>query len=284
MKFFADTASTSEIEYCFSRGVEDGITTNPKIMEATGDLSKGFIEACKSIVEKYPHVPVSLETDLRGVDMNNFENEDNYKIKNILLEQAYELAELGKNVIVKIPICEGGLLAAKELADNNIKTNITACMTPYQALTAAKYGKGYVSLFANRMLDSHIIKLAGYNLEEIITNSNWKEIVKQNKEKYSDKAWEITLDEIAYTAKSLENSDCELIIGSIRTPDDIFKIISAKPQIITIPTKIVKELEKIEELKSMDKKLKDRTYVSMNHPMTLYTLKEFEEAANIYRK
>jgi len=284
MKFFADTASVEEIEYCFSRRVSDGITTNPKIMESTGDLSKGFIEACRTIVEKYKDVPVSLETDLRGINMNNFENEDNFKIKDILLKQAYELAELGKNVIVKIPICEGGLLAAKELAENNIKTNITACMTPYQALTAAEYGKGYVSLFANRMLDSHIIKLAGYNLEEIITNPNWKDIVKQNKEKYFDKAWEITLDEIAYTAKSCKNTDCELIIGSIRTPDDIFKIISAKPQIITIPTKIVKELEKIEELKNMEKGLKDRTYVLMNHPMTIYTLKEFEEAANTYRK
>jgi transaldolase len=284
MKFFADTASTSEIEYCFSRGVNDGITTNPKIMEATGDLSKGFIEACKTIVNKYPNVPVSLETDLRGIDMNNFENQDYKKIEHILLKQAYEIAKLGKNVVVKIPVCWGGLIAAKKLAEKNIKTNITACMSPYQALTAAKYGNGYVSLFANRMLDSHIIELAGYNLEEIVTNPNWKEIVKQNKEKYFDKAWEITLNEIAYTAKNMEGTNCELIIGSIRTPEDIFRIISAKPQIITIPTKIVEGLEKIEELKEMGKNLKDRIYTSMNHPMTTYTLKEFEESANAYRK
>ena len=31
MKFFADTADLNEIDYCFSRGVSDGITTNPKI-------------------------------------------------------------------------------------------------------------------------------------------------------------------------------------------------------------------------------------------------------------
>lgn len=286
MKFFADTANIDEIEYCFSRGVNDGITTNPKIMEATGDLSKGFIEACRMILNKYPNVPVSLETDLRGIDMNNFENSDSIEIKNILLKQAYEIAELGKNVIIKIPICEGGLLAAKELAEQNIKTNITACMTPYQALTAAEYGKGYVSLFANRMLDFHILKLAGYSPEEINTNPNWKEITKQNKEKYFDEAWEITLNEIAYVANRMKNTESELIIGSIRTPEDIYKIVSAKPQIITIPTKIVKELEKIEELKKMDRDLERKIILgnSLIHPMTTYTLKEFEESANKYRK
>ena len=64
MKFFADTANIEEIEYCFSRRVNDGITTNPKIMESTGDLSNGFLEACKKILAHYPKVPVSLETDL----------------------------------------------------------------------------------------------------------------------------------------------------------------------------------------------------------------------------
>ncbi|MCX6750275.1 MAG: hypothetical protein NTZ83_02360, partial [Candidatus Pacearchaeota archaeon] len=228
MKFFADTANVKEIEYCFSRGINDGITTNPKIMQDTGDLSKGFIEACRTIVNKYPDVPVSLETDLRGIDMNNFENQDDLAIKDILLKQAYELTGLGEKVIIKIPICKGGLMAAKELAEKNIKTNITACMSPYQALTATKYGKGYVSMFANRILDSHILKMAGYNLEEILKKPNWKEILKQNKDKYFDKAWEVTLNEIAYVARQTKGTDCELIIGSIRTPEDIYKLVSAK--------------------------------------------------------
>jgi len=286
IKFFADTANVKEIEYCFSRGVSDGITTNPKIMQDTGDLSKGFIEACKNIVDKYPNVPVSLETDLRGIDMNNFEHQDDYNIRDILLKQAYELTEIGKNVIIKIPICKGGLMAAKELAQKNIKTNITACMNPQQALIASQYGKGYVSLFANRMLDSHILEMAGYNLEDIFTKPNWKETLKQNKDKYFDKAWEATLNEIAYVADQLKGTDCELIVGSIRTPKDISKLVSAGPQIITIPTKIVEGLTNIEELKnspnSLYQNIPDQALI--NHPMTTYTLKEFEESANSYRK
>ena len=47
MKFFADTADTGELEYCFSRDVDDGITTNPKIMQNAGITD--FEEACKRI-------------------------------------------------------------------------------------------------------------------------------------------------------------------------------------------------------------------------------------------
>lgn len=286
MKFFADTASQKEIEYCFSRKVNDGITTNPGIMKATGDLSKGFIEACRDLVIKYDSSPVSLETDLRGIDMEDFENQDDSVIKDVLLKQAYELSNLGENVIIKIPICKGGLLAAKELAEKGIKTNITACMTPYQAMKATQYGKGYVSMFANRMLDVHILEMAGYNLEKILKKSDWKEIAKEHKEEYFDKAWGKTLKEIAYVAKRTEGTDCELIIGSIRSTEDIYRIASAKPQIITIPTKIVRGLKDIEQIKNLERTIKEEIMSgnSINHPMTTYTLKEFEDAADTYRR
>jgi len=286
MKFFADTASQKEIEYCFSREVNDGITTNPGIMKATGDLSKGFIEACRDLVVKYDSSPVSLETDLRGIDMEDFENQDDLSIKDVLLKQAYELSNLGENVIIKIPICKGGLLAAKELAEKGIRTNITACMTPYQAIEATQYGKGYVSMFANRMLDSHILEMAGYNLEEILKRSDWKEKVKQHKEKYFGEAWDKTLKEIAYVAKRTEGTDCELIIGSIRSTEDIYRIASANPQIITIPTKIVEGLKEIKQIKDLGRTIEGEVMSgdSINHPMTTNTLKEFEDAADIYRK
>ena len=286
IKLFADTANLDEIEYCFSRGVNDGITTNPKIMQDTGDLSNGFIDACNGIVTKYPNVPVSLETDLRGINMNNFELEDELKIKDTLLKQAYLLKDLGKNVIIKIPVCKGGLLAAKDLANEGIKTNITACMNSQQALVSSQYGEGYVSMFANRILDSYILKMAGYNLESVLKESNWKEILKENKERYFNQAWEATLNEIAYVSKNIKNTKCELIVGSIRSPEDVYRIASAGPQVITIPTKIVRGLKDIIEIKNNSEYLERNIadFVSVSDPMTLYTLKEFEESANSYRK
>lgn len=288
MKFFADTASLSEIEYCFSRKVNDGITTNPKIMETTGDLSLGFEGACKSILEKYPNVPVSLETDLRGIDVRNLSSASPKQVRDVLLNQAYTLAELGSNVVVKIPICEGGLLAARALAKEGIKTNITACMTPYQALRAAEAGYGYVSLFSNRMLDSHLLELSGHSLETILNDPNWKEYVKNSRLNFLTEAWERTLTQIAYVASELEsNPNVELIVGSIRTPDDIYKLANAQPQIITIPTKIVEGLTEIPKIKTTTRSIAGEDVIlgdSLSHPMTQYTLEEFEKAADSYRK
>ncbi len=288
MKFFADTASPHEIEYCFSRGVDDGITTNPKILESTGDLSLGFEGACKSILSKYPNVPVSLETDLRGIDVKKLQTIDPEKVRDVLLEQAYSLSSWSRNVVIKIPICEGGLLAAKELASQGIRTNITACMTTEQALEAAKSGIGYVSLFANRMLDSYIIELAGHNIDVITSNSDWKKIVSENKEKLFEEAWDKTIKDIAHVASALDGKTSELIVGSIRSAQDILRIVKAKPQVITIPTKIVRELTDIPSIKYPSSRAIPVFNISLSsrlfHPMTQYTLEEFEQAADSYRQ
>jgi transaldolase len=292
MKFFADTASIQEIDYDFSKSVSDGITTNPKIMETTGDLSGGFEKACKDLIARYPNVPISLETDLRGINVDDLDSKVN-EVKEVLLSQAYDIASWGKNTVIKIPVCQGGLEAAKILSKQDIKTNITACMTPYQALEASKTGSAYVSLFANRMLDCNIIEIAGHSLDEILANPEWKKILKENTEKFFEQAWKKTCEEIAYVADKLDNSRTELIVGSIRSHKDIYRLIKAKPQIITIPTKIVQALEKdgcnIVELKETPRTIKvDQGSIikgnSIYHPMTSYTIDEFEKAADIYRK
>ncbi len=286
MKFFADTASLEELKYCFSRDVNDGITTNPKIIETTGDLSGGFETACRAILEKYPDVPVSLETDLRGMAVDKIHSKPE-EVRDVLLEQAHELAGWGKNVVIKIPMCEGGLLATKILAGEGIKTNVTACMIPYQALKAVDAGATYVSLFANRMLDSHILELSGKKLEEVLQDLDWKQIVKTERAKYLEQAWLMTLSQITYVAKALDTEPSNLIVGSIRSPEDIHKIATAKPQVITIPTKIVRGLKNIADLKEIDRSFRlNNVYKgdSLYHPMTQYTLEEFERAADAYRK
>lgn len=285
MKFFADTASLSEIDYCFTREVNDGITTNPKIMELTGDLSKGFEGVCKELVDRYPSVPISLETDLRGIEIKDISSRVR-DVKDTLLSQAYPLSNLGKNVVVKIPICEGGLEAATELESKGIKTNVTACMTPYQALAASKAGASYVSLFANRMFDTKILELAGYDSKIILTDPKWKEILKQNSSLVED-AWAVVLGQISYVAQAFEPKKSELIVGSIRSPKDIEMLVRTKPQIITIPHKIVQGLENPSELKKSERTIAPNAFDfgnSISHPMTSYTLEEFERAADLYRK
>jgi transaldolase len=289
MKFFADTANLDEVAYCFSRGVNEGITTNPKILETTGDLSQGITAAYKSLISRFPTTPISLETDLRGIEVSEIHSYP-VQVMDILLKQALELSSIGPNVVIKIPICAGGLLATKELAKKGIKTNVTACITPYQALEAAKEGATYVSLFANRMLDAHILSLCSVDLESIIGNELWKQTLKQNKANFFETAWQQTLEEISYVASQLDSSDTGLIVGSIREPSDILRIAKARPQIITIPYKIVQGLNDIPALKQTPRTIETSINSlknfgnSLYHPMTQYTIMEFEKSADAYRK
>jgi transaldolase len=286
MIFFADTADPKEIDYCFSVGVNDGITTNPKIMETTGDLSKGFEGACRAILSKYPNVPVSLETDLRGLSVETLESTAE-QVRDVLLLQAAQLRSWQDNVVVKIPICSGGILATRELSRQGVKTNVTACMNPYQALEAARAGATYVSLFANRMLDYNILELANGGRPLTTLPENWKDIVKQNKDKYNERAWQVTLSQIDSVARALDGTISSLIVGSIRSPQDIYRLAKVRPQVITIPTGIVRGLENIPAIKQTARDFVPCEFdmgSSLVHPITTYTLAEFEKAADSYRK
>jgi len=143
------------------------------------------------------------------------------------------------------------------------------------------------------MLDASILEMAGHSLEEILTNPKWKDILVENIPKFFEQAWAKTIDEISYVASRLDNTQTSLIVGSIRSHRDIYRIASARPQVITIPTKIVQFLEKdgcdIKKLKETPRTINpDPSSVSVGnsiyHPMTSYTLEEFEKAADVYRK
>jgi len=289
MKFFADTASIPEIEYCFSRGANQGITTNPRILELTGDLSLGFEGACKAIVSIYPNVPISLETDLRGFDVLKFDEIDPHLVRDSLLQQAYGLSEFGDNVVVKIPFCAGGILATKQLSKLGIKTNVTATMDSNQALCAAAAGATYTNIFVNRRLDFEILRLAGHNIFLMMTYPSWKDVVAEEKSRYGEAAWDITLKDMAYASRELESTGTSLIGASLRDPSDILRIATTKPQVITIPTNILRGLEaNLEELKQYKRTYQSNEPIAdvpiYSHPMTLRTLLDFEKAADSYRK
>ena len=285
MKLFADTADHNELSECFDREVNDGITTNPKIMENAG--VSNFKRACRAILERYPNVPVSLETDLRGIPVSEISDRSK-EVRDVLLEQAHEITRWASNVVVKIPICYGGILAVKELHRDGINTNVTGCMTSYQALAAANAGATYVSLFANRMLDANIIELSGRDLEATLADLEWKDLVKTTLAEHRELAWRKTLADIAYVADTLERDygTTELIVGSIRDAHDIYRIQTAQPQIITVPHKIALDLDGIKRLKRPISRMHANLVTgeqSLYHPMTSYTLEEFEKAADSYR-
>lgn len=148
MKFFIDTANIDEIKEAASFGMVDGVTTNPSLVAKEG---KDFKQLLNEIVEVVDG-PISAE-----VVSTNYEG---------MMKEARELAAIHKNIVVKIPLIKEGLKAVKSLKEEGIKTNVTLCFSPSQALMAAKAGAAYISPFVGRLDD---ISQNGMQLiEEII--------------------------------------------------------------------------------------------------------------------
>jgi transaldolase len=135
MQFFIDTADVGEIRKALSMGLCDGVTTNPSLVAKTG---RGFDDVLREIVSIVPG-PISAEvtaTEAEG-----------------MLVEARHYAKFGPQVVVKIPLIVEGLRAVKTLSAEGVKTNVTLCFSPVQALLAAKAGATYVSPFVGRLDD-----------------------------------------------------------------------------------------------------------------------------------
>jgi transaldolase len=139
MKFFVDTANLNEIREAAAFGILDGVTTNPSLIAKEGKPFKDTILEICDVVDG----PVSVEvvaTDAGG-----------------MCKEAREFAGWHKNVVVKLPTTRDGVKACKCLSRDGIKTNLTLCFSPNQALLVAKAGATYVSPFVGRLDDiSHV--------------------------------------------------------------------------------------------------------------------------------
>ena len=194
MKFFIDTANIEEIKKAIELGMVDGVTTNPSLVAKEGREFKGLVREICDLVEG----PVSAEVvslDAEG-----------------MVRESRELAEIADNIVIKVPLIEEGLKATKILAGEGIKTNVTLCFSPLQALMAAKAGAAYISPFVGRLDDiSHI----GMELvEQIIT---------------------------IYNAYGFET---EVIVASIRNPVHVLDSALMGADIATIPFKVIQQLIK----------------------------------------
>ena len=194
MQFFIDTANIDEIKQAIDWGILDGVTTNPTLAAKTGRPFMDVVKDILSIVDG----PVSLETvslDTEG-----------------MVKEGRFLAELGDNVVVKIPMTKEGIKAVNILEEEGIPTNVTLIFTPMQALIAAKAGASYVSPFIGRLDD---ISTDGLNLIRDIRT---------------------IFDNYGY--------ETEIIAASIRHPIHVLEAAKAGADIATIPFNVLEALFK----------------------------------------
>jgi len=135
MKIFIDSANIKEIKEAAELGVIDGVTTNPSLIAKENRPLEDLLKEICSLVSG----PVSAEAiSLEAEGM---------------VEEARRLSQIAKNIVIKIPLVKDGLKAVRILASQNIKTNVTLCFSPSQALLVAKAGADYISPFIGRLDD-----------------------------------------------------------------------------------------------------------------------------------
>lgn len=136
MEIFLDSADINEIKEAIKTPYIDGLTTNPSLVSKTG---KTYEQISKEIVDAIDG-EVSLE-----VIATEYEK---------MIQEAKNLAEIGENVVVKLPTTADGLKACRALSNEGIKVNMTLIFSSVQALLAAKAGAYYASIFVGRLDDS----------------------------------------------------------------------------------------------------------------------------------
>ncbi|SRR5260221_9318318 len=136
MKIFIDSGNTDEIREANDMGLVDGVTTNPTLAAKSGKPFKQLIMEITGIVDG----PISAEV------VSTTASE--------IIPEGEGLAAWHKNIVVKVPLIGEGLKAVKALTAKGIKTNVTLCFNPAQALLAAKAGATYISPFVGRLDDT----------------------------------------------------------------------------------------------------------------------------------
>ncbi|MCW5766933.1 MAG: fructose-6-phosphate aldolase [Phycisphaeraceae bacterium] len=135
MELYIDTANLDEIKQANDLGVLDGVTTNPSLIAKEKiDYGKRLEEICR--VVKGPVSAEVISVEYEG-----------------MMKEAGERAKIAPNIVIKLPITVDGLRACKALSDKGVKTNMTLCFQPLQALMVAKAGAFLVSPFIGRLDD-----------------------------------------------------------------------------------------------------------------------------------
>ena len=202
-KIYCDIADLKQIKKFSKNKIVKGFTTNPSLIRKAG--AKNYLEYCKKILKIVKKKPISFEVFA-----------DDYQT---IINQAFKIKKLGKNIFVKVPITNSkGLFlgkAIKYLNTRKIKLNITAVYTSKQTEKILnkinKKTKVIISIFAGRMADA-------------------------GKDPLPELKKSISL------AKKFKN--VEILWASTREPYNYLQSRQIGCQIITVPPTIIQKIEK----------------------------------------
>jgi transaldolase len=127
MRFFLDSADLEEARKVREWGLLDGVWLTAASAESAGMDYRRAVRELSAVTDG----PVCVEpgsADAKGM----------YK-------EARELAKLGKDIVVQLPIEPNGLRVARLLAQDQVAVCASGCFSAAQALIAAKANVAYVA-------------------------------------------------------------------------------------------------------------------------------------------
>jgi len=193
MEFFLDTADVDSIRELSETDLIDGVTTNPSLVAKSG---KDFFTILKDI-SKIVSGPISAEVTALESDG--------------MIAEGEKLAKIAKNIVIKLPLTQEGLKACTKLTKKKIKTNVTLCFSPSQALIAAKSGATYISPFVGRLDD---------------IGENGMELIQKIKDIYSN----------------YPKLNTKILVASVRNMEHVAQAAIIGADVVTLPPKILEEL------------------------------------------
>jgi len=215
MKIFVDSADIGEIKKYLSTGLCDGVTTNPTIClkcGVTGGM-EGIKKRSLEIAKLIAPLPLSVEVT----------SEDPEEI----LEQAREYAKLAENIAVKVTITDRNgnsfLPVIRQLVSEGIRVNVTAMTTFNQAIFAAKAIRSGMEANPEKAKTPHFISVFGGRISE---------------EQGVERTFQV-LEELRNWLDFHEYKGIEIIVGSVRTPENVEYWSRTGAHILTIPPQVL---------------------------------------------
>jgi len=214
MKIFIDSAEINEIKKYLSWGLCDGVTTNPTIC-----LKCGVTGGLEGVKQRTIEIAKLIEPRPVSVEVTSEEPEE-------IIKQAREYSRLAENITVKVTITDRNgnsfLPVIRQLVSERIQVNVTTLTTFNQAILAAKAIEAglkanpqakrphFVSIFGGRISEEQGIERAFSVIENF---RKWLDFHKMK--------------------------GIEIIIGSLRVPENVEYWARTGAHILTIPPEVI---------------------------------------------
>ncbi len=199
-RIFLDTADTNAWARWLPTGLFIGVTTNPTLLKRAGEpCTLGNVRRlAKAALDRGA---TEFQAQAWGAKAD------------ALLETGRALAAIDPRIVVKVPITEDGIRAARTLRDEMVRLTMTAVYAPHQVLTACALGADYVAPYYGRIGD------LGQDADAIVAD----------------------MQDIAATTRT-DETGTRVLIASLRSATDLAKLAALGCDTFTISPAVAGEL------------------------------------------